>query len=196
MLVSQWDDLGHRMEKPSATEILAIRSILKGHDVIVNAQPSTISIPILQQVNDVIIYFQWLNITLPAGHVGSIYTGPYPCSDSRAGPGYSKRHIGDRKAHGGGVPFLGWWYEYSPGYSIGWTRRSYSCWDCLIWLTGERSEQTTSGWSVSTERITCYLSDSGKELLVKDSMERSMVVSGVYNFVCRPWSLLVSIYAN
>ena len=46
------------MEKPSATEILAIRSILKGHDVIVNAQPSTISIPILQQVNDVIIYFQ------------------------------------------------------------------------------------------------------------------------------------------
>ena len=33
-------------------------------------------------------------------------------------------------------------------------------------------------------RISCYLSDSGKELLAKDSMELSIVVSGIYNFMC------------
>jgi hypothetical protein len=42
------------MEQPSATEILGIRSILNGHDVIVNAQASIVSIPILQQVYGVI----------------------------------------------------------------------------------------------------------------------------------------------
>ena len=46
--------LWQRMEQPSATEILAIRSILNGHDVIVNAQPAIVSIPILQQVYGVI----------------------------------------------------------------------------------------------------------------------------------------------
>ena len=46
------------MEQPSATQILLIRSILDGHDVIVNAQPAIISIPILQQVCGV-IYFPY-----------------------------------------------------------------------------------------------------------------------------------------
>lgn len=38
------------MEQPSATQILTINSILDGHDVIVNAQPAIVSIPILQKV--------------------------------------------------------------------------------------------------------------------------------------------------
>ena len=44
------------MERPSATEVFAIRSILNGHDAIVNAQPTIVSIHILQQVYGV-IYF-------------------------------------------------------------------------------------------------------------------------------------------
>ena len=46
MMLTSW----RRMEQPSATEILAIRSIMNGRDVIINAQPNIVSIPILQKV--------------------------------------------------------------------------------------------------------------------------------------------------
>jgi hypothetical protein len=76
------------MEQPSVTEILAIRSILNGLDVIVNAKPTIVYIPILQQVYGVIYFSNYGFITLPwlAGHIGSSYTGPYSCFDSRASP--------------------------------------------------------------------------------------------------------------
>ena len=82
-------DIWQRMDRPSATEILAIRSILDSRDMIVNAQPSIVSIPIMQLVYSVSLTMaSTAKYNTLAGHVKSIYTDPYPRSNSRASLGH------------------------------------------------------------------------------------------------------------